>query len=410
MMATSTDPIHRLAELPAVARARRLLHETDDAIVQEQCTIAMIPSPPFGERERGEWLHGRFEEIGLEEVRADGTGNILGSRSGTQKGAEPVIIAAHLDTVFPIETKLDLRRENGRVLAPGIADNARGLATLLAVARVIVACDVAHHRPLLFVGSVGEEGLGDLRGVKALFDDESPLRNAAAFIALDGTESRRVVSRAIGSVRYRIVMRGPGGHSWADRGAPNAAHAIGSAIAALSRLRLPAKPAWSVNVGRIGGGTSINAIPEDAWFELDLRSEDPATLDRLDADAMDGVRMAARDVNAHRRRGSTALHADIALIGRRPAGETPMEHRLVQAARGATHYIGRRAELVASSTDANVPMSLGIPSIAIGGGGESGGMHTLGEWYENTAGADGIVRALLTIVAAAGETENGADS
>jgi tripeptide aminopeptidase len=400
MSMTLTEPVRRIAEMPAVEKARLRLHETDALTVREQCTVAGIASPPFGESVRGEWLRERFRQLGLEAVRRDDAGNVIAEARGLE-AASPVIVAAHLDTVFPAETRLELRTEGDRFYLPGIADNARGLATMLAIARVVGECGIVMDRTIVFVGSVGEEGIGDLRGVKHLFRPDSPFREATAFIALDGTESRRIVCRAVGSSRHRVVLRGPGGHSWADRGTPNAIHALGTAVAALARLRLPARPAWSVNVGRIGGGTSINAIPEDAWLELDLRSEDPATLERLEGLAFDAVHVAAGRGTGNGRPAETGLDAEILQIGLRPAGETAANSKVVRLAKGTTHFLGHRPELVASSTDANVPMSLGIPAISIGGGGESGGMHTAGEWFANTAGARGIERALLIVLAAA---------
>jgi tripeptide aminopeptidase len=405
MTVTLADPVRRIATLPHIECALARIHETDAMTVHEQCAIASIAAPPFGEAVRGAWLLQRFLEIGLADVNVDSIGNVTSISAGADRDLAPVVVAAHLDTVFPAETKLEVRETGGRVQIPGISDNARGLAAMLAIARAVKSCGIATRRTILFAGTVGEEGIGDLRGVKQLFANDSKLRRAAAFIALDGTEARRIVCRAVGSVRHRIVMRGPGGHSWADRGAPNAAHAAGCAIAALSKLRLPSHPAWSVSVGRLGGGTSINAIPEEAWFEIDLRSEDPAALDRLVADAADAIRTATRNENAHRRRGTSALQTEIIGIGLRPAGQTDPETTVVRAARAATAFIGLRPELVASSTDANVPMALGIPSISIGCGGESGGMHTIGEWYENTLGPEGVVRALLTIVATADATD-----
>jgi len=397
---TLTEPVRRIAEQPVVARAMARLHETDALTIREQCMLASIAAPPFGEAVRGEWLETRFRELGLDAIRTDEAGNVL-AECGSADATSPVVVAAHLDTVFPAGTRLELRTEGNRIYLPGIADNARGLATMLAVARVVRECGIATDRTVVFVGSVGEEGIGDLRGVKHLFRPDSQFREAAGFIALDGTEGRRIVCRAVGSSRHRIVVRGPGGHSWADRGTPNPIHVLGSAIAALSKLRLASTPAWSVNVGRIGGGTSINAIPEDAWCELDLRSEDPGTLERLEGLAFDAIRAAAGHVNGDGRHRTGTLDIEIVRIGRRPAGETAPDSRLVRIAKGATHFIGRRPELVASSTDANVPMSLGIPAISIGGGGDSGGMHTAGEWFENTSGAQGIERALLVILAAA---------
>jgi acetylornithine deacetylase/succinyl-diaminopimelate desuccinylase-like protein len=373
----------------------------DDAqTVAEQCTIAAIASPPFGEAARAEWMRERFTDIGLQRVRIDDAGNVIAECAGTQD-VPPVIVAAHLDTVFPAGTILDLRRQDGRVLLPGIADNARGLAGVLAIARALVESGIVTEHPIHFVATVGEEGVGDLRGVKHLFRDGASHRNAHAFIALDGTETRRIVNRAVGSRRFRIAVRGPGGHSWADRNAPNPAWVLGHIMSTIGRLRFPAEPPWSLNIGRVGGGTSVNAIPEEVWFELDMRSEDGSTLATVETTTLRTIRQAAAESNAMRRGSTTQLELDVQSIGNRPAGGTPADARLVQIARAATRYIGRRPELVASSTDANVPMALGIPAIAIGAGGESGGMHTLSEWYDNRRGAEGLVRAALTVVAAA---------
>jgi acetylornithine deacetylase/succinyl-diaminopimelate desuccinylase-like protein len=403
MVKVLAGTIGRLADEPRIAKARALLRRTDDTTVEEQLRIAMIASPPFGEDRRGEWVAARFADIGLSNVHRDGEGNVLGTLAGTGDSDGAIIVAAHLDTVFPADTPLHVRKEGHRLYVPGIADNARGLAALLAIARALTATGVAPTRTIVLAGTTGEEGIGDLRGVKYLFREDGGFRGAAAFIALDGTDSRRIVTSAVGSKRFRIAIRGPGGHAWADRGSANAAHALGDVLAALSALRLPPRPAWSLNVGRIGGGTSINAIPEEAWLELDLRSEAGETLASLEEFALARVRQAVRSANTHRLRGTAALTVDVDCIGSRPAGRTRLDSNLVDAAKEATRYIGRRPEVVASSTDANVPMALGIPAIAIGAGGESGGMHTVGEWYDNRKGPDGIVRALLTIMAVAGQ-------
>jgi len=397
---TAADAVARIAGSPAMLRARSFIARNDAQTVAEQCAIATIAAPPFGESARAAWMHERFLAIGLQPVRLDEAGNVIGERAGTHDAA-PVVVAAHLDSVFPAGTALDLRRQDGRVLLPGIADNARGLAGMLAIARALGLSHMVSRRPIHFVATVGEEGVGDLRGVKQLFRDGAPHRHAHAFIALDGTESRRIVNRAVGSRRFRVSVRGPGGHSWADRSAPNPAWVLGHAMSTLGGLRFPAEPAWSLNIGRIGGGTSVNAIPEEVWFELDLRSEDAFTLADIENAALRAVRQATLESQAMRRRTEPPLELDIRAIGNRPAGTTPADSPLVQIARAATRHIGRRPELVASSTDANVPMALGIPAIAIGAGGESGGMHTLSEWYDNRRGPEGLVRAALTIAATA---------
>jgi tripeptide aminopeptidase len=396
------EVLKELAARPPVARARAALHETDTATLEEQLELVGIAAPPFGEEVRGDWLRRRFRQLGLADVAADEVGNVLGRLPGAAERGPPVLVSAHLDTVFPADTDLTVTREDGRFLAPGIADNCRGLAALLAIARVLREAGVATVRPLVFVGTVGEEGVGDLRGVKHLFREGSPWRRAAAFFSIDGTGLRRIVHRGIGSRRLRVTYSGPGGHSWADWGRPNPVHALSSALAELARLPLPARPRTTFTAARIGGGTSVNAIPAEAWTDLDLRSEDGAALRELEERVRGGLQAALSASNGDRRRGALTLRLAIEVIGDRPGGETATASRLVVAARAATRLLGQAPELVASSTDANVPMALGIPAVTMGAGGESGGTHTLGEWYSNEGGATGIERVLLAILAVAG--------
>ncbi len=360
-----------------------------------------IPAPPFGEAERGARVLERFREMGYPDASVDEVGNVTAVLPGVA-GAAPVVVAAHLDTVFAAGTDVEPRHEAGRIYAPGITDNSRGLAGMLAVARVARAGGVRTRRPVLFVATVGEEGTGDLRGVKHLFREGSPLRTAAAFIALDGSGIRRIVHRAIGSRRLRVTVEGPGGHSWADRGAPNPVVALGAATAEISTLALPHPERSSLTVARIGGGTSINAIPDSAWLEIDMRSEVPGVLPELEASVRGIVSRVVREEGNARRAGTDPLRPGVAIIGDRPSGETPARAELVRISMQVTSSLGARPELVSSSTDANVPMALGIPSIAIGVGGDSGGIHTTDEWYANDQGALGVERALVIIMEAAG--------
>lgn len=411
--------INLFERVPAVEYARRVIRERDDDTMNDLLELVQIPAPTMREGERASHFMERCREAGLIEPYLDEVGNVLarlprgGSAghssddggdqpTGGSGTASPVLLAAHLDTVFPAETDLRPRREGARHLAPGISDNTRGLVALLALARALVEAGLETVRPVVFVGTVGEEGVGDLRGVKHLFRDGSPWRDAAAFIAVDGTGRRRIVNKAIGSRRLRVELSGPGGHSWADWGRVNPIHAMCQAISGLAGLVAPGNPRTTLTVGRVGGGTSVNTIPEEAWFELDLRSEDAGALADLESRARHLIEIAVREAVRARRTGTPTLEARIEVIGDRPAGTTPADSPLVTAAKAATRSIGEVPELVASSTDANVPISLGIPAIALGAGGRSGGAHTLGEWYDNEGGTAGLERLLLTLVAVAG--------
>jgi tripeptide aminopeptidase len=390
-----------MAERDWLAEASRRIRDTDDRTVADMIAVTEIEAPPFAEERRGEWFAARLEALGLESLGRDEVGNVLFRLPGREPEREPVLVAAHLDTVFPAGTDVAVRRADGRLLAPGISDNGRGLAALLAIARVLSETSVQPRRPVVFAGTVGEEGLGDLRGVKHLFRDGSGWRSCAAFIAVDGTGLRRIVHRALGSRRFRVVIAGPGGHSWADWGVANPAHALGIATAQLARLRLSRQPRTTCTVARVGGGTSVNAIPTEAWCELDLRSEAQEPLAEVVKEVKSAIQRAVGEVNARRRRGTAGLRYRLEAIGDRPSGETPSSAPLVKLAVEATRQLGETPELVASSTDANVAISLGIPAIAIGAGGDSSGMHTLAESYSNERGAEGIERVLRIVLGAA---------
>lgn len=379
-----------------IAAARRRIRALDTNVVEDMLAIVRIAAPPFGESARGAFVADLLREIGLA-VSLDEVGNVLATASDATD-LPPVIVAAHLDTVFPAETPLTVKRTGGRIMAPGIADNSRGLAALIALARVMKDQALETKHPVLFIATVGEEGTGDLRGVKHLFRPGSALRGAAAFISLDGTGRRRIVYRAIGSRRLRITITGPGGHSWADYGLANPVHAMGLAVGGIDQIEVPRHPRSALTVGRLAGGTSVNAVPAEAWCEVDVRSEAANILTELESQVRRTVESAVDHVNARRKRGTSALKLDMRLIGDRPSGETAVNSALVRAARSATRALGDTPELVASSTDANIPIALGIPAIAIGAGGESGGTHTTEEWYSNEGGPEGIERALLVLL------------
>jgi acetylornithine deacetylase/succinyl-diaminopimelate desuccinylase-like protein len=379
----------------------RIVHDSDDRTLRDQMDVTAIPAPPFGEADRAAWMAERMSAYGADDVGIDACGNVVGHLRGTDPGAGPIVVSAHLDTVFPADTDVRPREQGDRILAPGISDDGRGLAALLTVTRLLAASNAAIGAPIILAATVGEEGLGDLRGVRALF--EGVAQGASAFLSLDGAGVTRIVAGGLGSLRRRYRIRGPGGHSWVDWGRPNPIEIVGRALARLPRSdEMPAATTWSA--GRIGGGTSINAIPETAWVEVEVRAERSGDLARADTRVRSAFEEAVQEAERTARRtgargeGATRASLVVETIGDRPAGATPSDALLVGAAVAATRALGLPVELATSSTDANVPMALGIPALTLGAGGEAQGAHTLGEWYRNTLGPEGIVRALLTVL------------
>jgi tripeptide aminopeptidase len=392
-------PLIELWHSDPLRRARHELSARDADIVEAQVAVSEIAAPTGDEGERGAWMHARFRALGLRDARIDDAGNVIGRRPG-QRDEPPVVVCAHLDTVFPRGVAVTVQRHGPRLHGPGIGDNGRGLAVMLALASIIDGRTLRTRAPVDFVATTGEEGAGDLRGAKQLFAGAGG--DAGAAIALDGAGDERIVHRALGSRRYRIAFQGVGGHSWTAYGIPNPVHAAAIAASRLARLPIPAEPRTTLSVGRIGGGLSVNSIPETGWLEVDLRSLSSALLDRFDREIRAIARAAEQDENARRARGAPPLTATVSLIGDRPTGETPADHPLVALAMEATRLIGRAPELATASTDANIPISLGIPAIAVGAGGRGGDAHTASEWFENTDGPLGVARALAIVVGAAG--------
>jgi tripeptide aminopeptidase len=375
--------------------ARDVINGTDEQTLADMVDATRIPAPLHGETERGRWFAARLRETGLD-AAVDDIGNVIAITPSASPGTPRIVVASHLDTVFPAGTELDVRRDGARLSGPGISDNSRGLAGSLALARGMAAAGWPTRSPVAFVGTVGEEGAGDLRGAKHYLAATG--ERTGAFIALDGAGATRIIHAGVGSRRLRVAIRGPGGHSWSDWGAPNAIHAAGRAVAGLLRLPLADAPRTTLTAARIGGGTSINAIPAEAWFELDLRSELLEPLTDLEARVRDAIRQAV-EAEAGTTGGMTHT---IDVIGDRPAGTTRPSDPLVTLAVAATEVMGLMPQLASSSTDANVAMAAGIPAIAIGCGGDAGGMHTVGEWYDNSGGPAGLERALIVVLGAAG--------
>src|SRR4051812_10415576 len=382
----------------ALAPSHARLAAHDAAIIRSQIAVAQIAAPTGEEQERGAWVARRFRDCGLNDIHTDEAGNVIARRKGASD-LPPVVICAHLDTVFPRDTNLSVRRDGERLVGPGINDNGRGLAVMLALAGEIDGVRLRSRHPVEFVATTGEEGLGDLRGAKHYFSGRG--RDAHAMVALDGAGDERIIHRALGSRRFRIAYNGPGGHSWAAFGSPNAVHAAAAAASRLASLPLSTNPRTTLSVGRIGGGLSVNSIPDSAWLEIDLRSTSTLHLDEIERAIRRIAQAAADDENAKRSLGTRPLKMTLESIGARPCGETHAEHVLVQSAIEATRLVGREPELALASTDANVPISQGIPAIAIGAGGRGGDAHTRGEWYDNLHGTLGVARALTIVMAAA---------
>jgi acetylornithine deacetylase/succinyl-diaminopimelate desuccinylase-like protein len=385
-----------------VRTARAHIERSDEATLGRQAALSAIPAPTGAEAARGSRVAEMFRDAGLDQVTIDDVGNVRGWCGKRDTGNDCVVLSAHLDTVFGPELDVSVSRRGPRLEGPGIADNARGLAALVVIGEALVRARVETRRPVLFAATVGEEGSGDLRGVRHLFGPSAhpPIR-PSAFIALDGAGIERIVHRALGARRYRVTYRGPGGHSWAAFGVANPANAVGRAVSLLANHPTHNAPRTTHSVVRIGGGTGLNSIPQDAWFDLDLRSEDPHALEKLDAAVQAIVTQALEEENRHRVPGTAPLTCDVRRVGDRPSGLTPRTHPLVQTAVAATRAVGHDHQLACASTDANVPIALGVPAVALGAGGRAGDAHLPTEWYENEKGALGIVRALLVTAAMA---------
>jgi len=388
-----------LNERPDVRRARERLEARDGETIALQRRIAAIPAPTGEESARGALIAEELARRGLAAIHTDTAGNVLGRLGNGPPPAPGLVIAAHLDTVFAGSVDHSVREHAGRISGPGIGDNARGLAALLALADVLPEMSLPAGAAVTFAATVGEEGHGDLRGAKHLFEDPAFRPPPRAFIALDGAGIERVVHRALGSRRLRARFQGPGGHSWAAFGVPNPAHAVGVATSLINEMPLPAQPRAAVSVVRIGGGNGLNTIPQEAWLELDLRAEAEPAVEQLWGGVTQALGRALDIVNRRRAAGTPPLTLHIEPLGHRPSGATDEKHALVQAALAATRSLGYAPALATASTDANVAIARGVPGIALGAGGRGGDTHLPTEWFENTDGPAGILRALLVVLA-----------
>ena len=434
MPATSAaqQRIARLASITAVHRAFHWLHLHQPQLRQWQLELVRIPAPPFGESARAAHFLEHFHRLGLTNIHIDDAGNALAelapppntaseplpeskpeSRSNPQPSdpslsaksvADPgtrteppcILLSAHLDTVFPIGTPLEPveEKDTARIYAPGICDNAAGLTALLAIAAALRYANITPPIPILFAANVGEEGEGDLRGMRHLFERGPYRTRIAAALILEGGGTSAAITRALGSLRFRVTITGPGGHSWADAGTPNPILHLSRALAQISNMNLPTDPLLTLNVGHISGGTSINSIPESASALLDLRSTDATQL----VSAATEVHQIFDDLVTTHSTTNTPLKLHIETIGNRPAATLPDDSPILHTLRAVDRHLVLRTELRLGSTDANIPLYRGIPSLALGSGGTGGGIHTLQEWYDPTGREASLRRILLTLL------------
>lgn len=377
-------------------QALRYLENQHENHIARQIAISEIPAPSYQEAARAKILAAEFRRLGLANIETDAQGNVLGWRPG--KSPKTLVVAAHLDTVFPEGTDVKVKKVGNRLNGPGIADDGRGLIALLAVIEALNQGRIETRHTLLFGANVCEEGLGDLKGVKYLFEQSRHKDRLIGFISIDGTDPSRIVNGALGSKRYRVTVKGPGGHSYGNFGRPNPTHAIGRAIAAFSNIDVPEAPKTTYTVGKIGGGTSVNSIAYEAWMEIDMRSESESELDKLELKMLECVRQGVEEENRFRAKSGMTLTAEPKLVGVRYGGMTPENSPLVMAAKESVQRLGMTPKLSISSTDSNVPIHLKIPAITVGGGGRSGDHHSLNEWWEPDEAWKGPQHVLLTIL------------
>ncbi len=404
---SSFSRVTTLASQRPVHAAFAWLHGNPQKIMAWQKEMVAIPAPPFGEQARAEWLAARFVEAGLSKVEIDAAGNVCGMLPASSLPLEstgPVIVlSAHIDTVFPADTPINPVLNGDRLSAPGACDNGAGVAGMLAIVHALRQANVELRAPLIFLGNVGEEGEGDLRGVRHFYDQKMLAGRIAAHIVLDGAGADSAVTQALGSRRFKATIHGPGGHSFTDAGVPNPIAALASALAVLAEISLPDQPRTTLNLGTMHGGTSVNSIPESARASIDLRSTDPEQLVRLEVALHRAVEDAVTHANARAKStgasGERLLTFNIIKIGDRPAGYLPGDSPLLEVLRAVDRHLRLRTDLRLGSTDANIPLSLGVPALSIGAGGEGGGAHTQGEWYSAKDRESGLRRVLLLTLA-----------
>ena len=396
LSALAQDPT-ALMQDPTIKAALAAALKNEPHFIDEQIRVCEIPAPPFKEEARGKEFERLFKQLGLKDVRIDKAGNVIGVRPGAQPRPN-LLFEAHLDTVFPEGTDVKVKREGDLLKAPGIGDDCRGLAMMLGVIQAMNEANVKTQGTITFVADTGEEGLGDLRGTKTLFN-ETLKGQIDKFISVDGS-GLSITTTGVGSYRYRATFKGPGGHSFGAFGLGNPIQAMGRAIAKIDAFEVPAKPKTTFNVGRVGGGTSVNAIPFESWMEVDMRSSDKDSLETINAKYKLAVQEAVDEENQRfKGRGPVTVSNDV--VGYRPAGSTAADSAIVKTAIAVTKLFGATGDLGEGSTDSNVPMNLGVPAITIGGGGRGTGSHALDETFNTKDSYLGTQRAIVLAVALA---------
>lgn len=400
---TAQQVVARLAGMRATHEVFAWFRAHSRELEDIQLEVTAIPAPPWGEKARSDWLKARFEGLGLAEVHQDELGNVFGIRPGTDADAPYFALGAHLDTVFPEGTAITVSREAGKLYGPGISDNGAGITALLAIATVLREINMLNSAPILFIGNVGEEGEGNLRGMRHVFQQPKWADSIGALAVLDGAGTDTIIAEGLGSRRYQVTVHGTGGHSWSDFGIPNPVVAMARIIDRFSKTTVPANPKTTFNIGTVQGGTSVNSIPQSANMRVDTRSASVEQLDYMERALREAVKEGTAETSG--RKKPEVLSSEIRVIGDRPAAELPADSYLLKVIRAVDAQLNNSARIQRASTDANIPLSLGREAIAIGAGGSGGGAHTVNEWYD-PAGRDlGLKRILLLTLAMCGVSE-----
>ena len=401
---TAQQQVMQVAATQNVHRAFEWFRLHESKLRELQMELAAIPAPPFGESKRAGWLRERFYELELENVEIDEVGNVTGTKPGSSENERgrlaprAVAVTAHLDTVFPEGTDVQPSKDRQKLYGPGISDNAAGVTALLALASAVRHARVKCASDIIFIGNVGEEGEGNLRGMRHIFSQEKWLERIGYTVVLDGTGTDSVVCEALGSRRYEVTVRGPGGHSWNDFGIPNPIIVLARAIAAFSEIQVPSSPKTAFNIGSISGGTSVNSIPESVAIRVDIRSTQAVEISRVERALHEALERAVAEAAAKGHKVSFEMKQ----IGERPAAELSKGARILEVVRAVDSHLRISSSLRRASTDANVPLSLGLEAVSIGAGGQGGGAHTMHEWYDPTGRDLGLKRILLTVLVLSG--------